>query len=99
MSRYINQQLLIKNKKRYLTLSKYPEIPLSEEDLYMYTNEGDRLDILANNYYKDSKLWWVLSVANPNLPKDSYFIPPGTQLRVPQDINSILVSYKKLNKI
>ncbi len=35
-------------KQMYAT-SRYPEIPLSENDIYVYTSQGDRYDLLALN--------------------------------------------------
>ena len=32
---------------KYLKLKKYPNIPLSEDDIYVITTIGDRLDLLA----------------------------------------------------
>ena len=58
------------------------EIPFSFEDQYVITNEGDRFDILANQYYDDSSLWWVISIANRELNQNSYYITPGTQIRM-----------------
>jgi hypothetical protein len=54
------------NRKRRYTTVKYPEISLDFSDIYVYTTRGDRYDILANIYYGDSSLWWVISTANPN---------------------------------
>ena len=36
--------------KRVYATSRYPEIPLSPNDIYVYTTQGDRYDILALNY-------------------------------------------------
>ena len=33
------------NRKRYYKALKYPEIPLSIEDIYVITTSGDRLDL------------------------------------------------------
>jgi len=68
----------------------YPNIPLSATDVYVITTVGDRLDYLAYTYYKDSSLWWIISSANNNITKGSLFPVPGTQLRIPQDINAIV---------
>ena len=83
--------------KQIYATSRYPEIPLSENDIYVYTTQGDRYDVLALNYYGDSSLWWIISIGNDLLPKNSIFIQEGTQLRIPVEINSILTSYKQLN--
>jgi nucleoid-associated protein YgaU len=77
--------------------SKYPSISLSPTDIYVVTTIGDRYDLLANQYYGDSTLWWIISAANSLLPQNSIFIPVGTQIRIPTDINNILTSYNNLN--
>jgi len=77
--------------------SKYPSISLSSTDIYVVTTIGDRYDLLANQYYGDSTLWWIISTANSLLPQNSIFIPVGTQIRIPTDINNILTSYNNLN--
>lgn len=83
--------------KRYYVNSKYPEVPLSLSDIYVITNEGDRLDILASQYYNDSSLWWIISIANTNLPQNSLYLLPGTQLRIPLNYADVLASYNSLN--
>jgi len=44
--------------------TKYPRIPLSPEDTYVYAEQGDRFDTLALQYYGNSDYWWVISIAN-----------------------------------
>ena len=44
------------NKNRYYTTTLYPEIPPNINDIYLLTEVGDRLDVLANTYYKDNSL-------------------------------------------
>lgn len=82
---------------RYYRDSKYPTIPLSTSDIYVITVDGDRYDLLANQYYNDSTLWWIISIANSFLPQNSIFIPRGFQIRIPQNISNILKSYNDLN--
>lgn len=77
----------------------YPNIPLSKNDFYVITTVGDRLDNLAYNYFRNSELWWIISVANNNITRGSLFPTPGTQLRIPSDINSILSQFEQLNNI
>ena len=100
MNRYSTSQSLTSPQgKRYKGTVKYPDIPLSFDDIYVYTNDGDRFDILASTYFKDSSLWWVISVANPSLPQNSYYPPTGFQLRIPTNISGIISDYEKLNTI
>ena len=63
------------------------------------TDEGDRLDLLANQFYSDITLWWVIAIANPDVVDfGSISMTPGTQLRIPFDLNSIISSFNSLNK-
>ena len=76
----------------------YPNIPLSESDVYVITTIGDRLDYLAYLYYRDSELYWIISAANNNVTKGSLFPTPGTQLRIPTNVNDILLQFDQFNK-
>lgn len=100
MNRYQNAPIL-KNitKKRYFGTTKYPEIPLDFNDIYVYSTIGDRFDLLALQYYSDSTLWWVISIANTTLTQGSYHIPEGTQIRIPANISRIMAQYNALNQI
>ena len=84
---------------KYLKLKKYPNIPLTETDVYVITTIGDRLDLLAYTYYKNPEHWWVISAANNNINKGSMFLTPGTQLRIPTEVQSILNEYKLINNV
>lgn len=85
MGRDSNSRILRNEEgKRYYQATVYPEIPRSNNDIYVITSKEDRYDILANQYYKDSSLWWFISAANPQYI-GSMYPPPGIQLRIPQD--------------
>ena len=99
MNRYQDIRILknLQGRDYYATV-RYPEIPLSESDVYVITTDGDRFDTLAQQFYQDSSLWWIVSIANTDLKQNSLFIPVGTQLRIPTNLTSILDSYFNLNK-
>ena len=98
MSRYqTSSNLKTSGGKRYKGTTKYPTIPLSFEDIYVYSTQGDRFDILAQQYYGDSSLWWIISSANSDLSQNSYYIPEGNQVRIPQNITQILSLFDNLN--
>lgn len=98
MNRYQNITKYITNKgKRFYGTTKYPNIPLSIDDIYVYTTQGDRFDILAQQYYKDSSLWWIIPSANRALPQNSYYIPEGQQIRIPQNIAGVIAEFDALN--
>jgi len=99
MARYTNRTILKTSQGvPYFKGKFYPSIPLSENDIYVITTSGDRLDYLAYMYYLDSELWWIIAVANDNITKGSLFPAPGTQLRIPQNISSILAQFEQFNK-
>ena len=54
--RSIKRNIRIKKNsegKRYYKPLKYPDIPLSPNDIYITTTIGDRLDNLAHQFYND----------------------------------------------
>lgn len=61
-----------------------PNIPLRDDDIYVATETGDRLDTLANQFYGNSSLWWIIASAN-NLHGAFFAVPDGTVLRIPQN--------------
>ena len=99
MYRYQNIQIVKTDSTsdRYYVNNIYPEIPYSENDSYVITVLGDRLDTLAWKYYANAEFWWIITAANPELRKDSLYLEPGIQLRIPQDYNEVLVLYKDQN--
>lgn len=106
MNRYQNiPKTKIQGNLVYKT-SRYPEVPLSSNDIYIYTTQGDRFDTLANQFYNDSSLWWIISIANTNtagtslpsnLPQNSLVIPEGIQIRIPADYASVIREFNLIN--
>jgi hypothetical protein len=96
--RYENPTIKTTNTGRqYFKQKFYPNIPLSETDDYIITTIGDILDTLDYSYYRDSTLWWVISMANNNITKGSLFPEPGTQLRIPTNLNAVISLYTQYN--
>jgi hypothetical protein len=98
MNRYQNiPKTKIEGKEVYVT-SRYPEVPLSEDDIYVYTVQGDRFDTLAQQFYKDSSLWWIISIANTDkLNQNALVIPPGLQIRIPANFASVISDFNTIN--
>jgi len=59
-----------------------PDIPEQSDDISYDVKSHDRIDLLANRFYGDPVLWWVIAVAN-----DMEIIPTdfnvGDILRIP----------------
>ena len=87
------------NKKRIYKALKYPEIPLSIDDLYLITTDGDRLDLLADQFYQDVDMWWIIATANSSIiRRDTFNLKPGLEIRIPIDTQGIMQSFESLNK-
>ncbi len=99
MARYDNIPLILSsNDKPMLQTVRYPEIPKSENDIYVFTTIGDRYDILAQQYYGDSNLWWVISNANNEINKGSLTPPVGSQIRIPANPTPTLSEFSFQNR-
>jgi phage tail protein X len=91
-------RVISKPTRQLFNTVKYPEIPLSINDTYVTSTEGDRWDTLAYTYYGDSSYWWIISIANDSLPQNSLFIPPGIQIRIPANASIIIRQFETLNQ-
>jgi phage tail protein X len=85
------------NNRRIFSTQLDPVIEKDLSDIYVRTVIGDRLDLLAYQYYSDVSLYWIITAANPELRKDSLILEPGTQLRIPADPQKVIKSYIQLN--
>ncbi len=85
--------------KQIYATSRYPEIPLSENDIYVYTSQGDRYDLLALNYYGDSSLWWIIAAGNPNVDLMTLVIPEGVQIRIPGNFSQVISEFTLINQL
>jgi hypothetical protein len=74
----------------------YPSVTLSNEDYYIIARDQDRMDLVAQDYYGDSTLWWVIAMAN-DLPGDTMYPPLGFQLRIPSDASRAIDQFEQLN--
>lgn len=103
MSRYTRIPLIKDPTTKIVRYSsvKYPSISLGNTDLYVYIVQGDRYDKMAQIYYNDSSLWWVIPSANPNLGFDTLYPTIGAQARIPNPsrIPNIISSYERLNGV
>lgn len=68
--------------KRRKSTTILPVVPGGITDVQILTTSMERLDKLANTFYGDASLWWVIAVAN-SLGKGTIIVPPNTLLRIP----------------
>lgn len=85
MGRYENTKIKkLKNGILVKNTTIYHKIPDRDDDMLVMSIDGDRFDLLANQYYGDPSLWWYIAKAN-----DMKFnnIPAGVKLRIPMSIS------------
>ena len=97
MSRYedIGRVTSLEGKK-YLRNAIYPEIPVSDDDIYIKTTGGDRYDTLALQFYGNSSYWWIIASANTS-ERASLVVKPGVQLRIPADKQAAIQLFNNTN--
>ena len=94
-SRYRNNAKKVLSTGRTVLKSRiYPNIALRDDDLYVASETGDRLDTLAYQYYQDSNLWWIIASAN-NVHDGKLGLADGTVLRIPQNYIEILSNFNQ----
>ena len=100
MSRYEDVTTFVDElgKRQYMGV-KYPNVPLQQSDLYIICNTTDRYDTLANTYYGDPSLWWVISIANNATNQDGLYPPLDSYIRIPQDYVGVLNKFNILNDL
>ena len=85
-----------KNGTRYYKPTVVPNVPIKDSDIFVYPIYGDRFDTIAQRYYNDSSLWWIIAKAN-ELSKGQISADPLKKIRIPTEIDDILESVQKSN--
>ena len=88
--RYKNSKIFKdRNNIRYYKSTIVPNIPIRDTDIFAYPLYGDRFDTIANRYYGDPNLWWIIAKAN-EIGKGKISPDPEKKLRIPTEIEPIL---------
>ena len=72
----------------------YPDIPLRDDDIYVATQTGDRLDGIAYQFYGDASLWWIIATAN-NIHDAPLGLTEGTVLRIPRNYAEVIRNFNQ----
>jgi len=90
ISRYLNNNTKkAPDGKTVYKSKRLKRIPLSNEDIYVASQTGDRLDLLANQYYGSPAYWWIIANAN-NIHDGKLGLKDGTILRIPANHMEII---------
>lgn len=64
-------------------IAVFRQFPFAQTDFTYYTwTQRDRVDLLADRFFGDPSLWWVIMDFNPEQP-NPMTIPVGTLIRIP----------------
>ena len=75
---------------------RIPNIPIKDSDIFAYPLFGDRFDTIANRYYGDSNLWWIIAKAN-EISNGKLSPDPLKKLRIPTEIDDIIEAINNSN--
>ena len=82
-NRYSNIETKLKiGKGRVYDCTLLPYVNPTDSDIVIMTQQGDRLDLLANEYYSDSSMWWIIAL-KINLTDIDLTMKEGIILRIP----------------
>ena len=91
VNRYLYSKKTKNNKFKSPT---WPTFERKSTDLYVFSREGDRLDLLSQEFYGDPRYWWVIADAN-HIGKGTFAVQPGLQLRIPKPIDNLMNKLKE----
>lgn len=96
-NRYSSIPVREEQQEKVYSSSVYNIAPESVDDYYVISTTGDRFDVLAQEYYRDSKLWYIIAAANSTVRRDTLFIEPGVQIRIPLPLSRVLLELNAEN--
>ena len=80
MSRYDIVKKITEKGINRIGTADLPKFTENNSDVLLIATDGDRCDLIAQEYYGTTELWWFVASVN-NLKSNN--IQAGTQLRVP----------------
>lgn len=83
-SRYADSALALVSSSRGTNLTVVPsqQREWAFNFTYHQVNGADRIDLLADQYYSDARLWWMIADANPEVLEWST-LTVGQTIRIP----------------
>jgi hypothetical protein len=81
-SRLLFAELLSLDEVEFWDTLVLPDAGTRQDDIQHIVANSDRIDLLAQMYYQEASLWWVIAWANnlEILPTD---LKEGDQIRIP----------------
>ena len=83
---------------RVLRTTQYPKITPKNSDVVYYTRFDDTFMGLANRYYGDQSLWWVIARANSPFTGNTKF-KAGEKIIIPTEFQDFLNEFSRINSV
>ena len=88
MSRYDRIDRIKENGVSRIGTADLPEFKEDNSDILLIAVDGDRCDLISQEYYGSTEHWWFIASVN-NLSTNN--IEAGTQLRVPLSLEQAIL--------
>ena len=88
MSRYDNISKISHNRITRIGTADLPEFKEDNSDILLIAVDGDRCDLISQQYYGTTEFWWFIASIN-NLNTNN--IEAGKQLRVPISVEQAIL--------
>ena len=88
MSRYDNTSKIENKQFVSIGTSYLPKHEEKNSDILLIATDGDRCDLISQEYYGTTQYWWYIASVN-NLKSNN--IEAGTQLRVPVSVKQAIL--------
>ena len=88
MGRYDRVQTISKDKVSRIGTADLPKFKEVNSDILLIAVDGDRCDLISQEYYGTVEFWWFIASVN-NLSTNN--IEAGTQLRVPLSLEQAVL--------
>lgn len=100
MSRYketkvINDRVI---GAKVMSSTEYPVIQSKDSDITYYVRFDDTYMKLANRFYNDQSLWWIIARANGKF-SGNFTMEIGEKIKIPREVGEILRQHNKLNRV
>ena len=99
LSRYDDFSKVRKNFNDNFRLETFPAV--SHEEIsniphnVVIWKESDRMDALAADLLGSAQYWWIICLMNNLVNPFSYNLLPGTLLKIPHDVNTVMSIIKR----
>ena len=88
MSRYDRVRKVSENKISRIRTADFPKAEDKNSDVLLIATQGDRCDMISQQYYGTTEFWWFIASIN-NLNTNN--IEAGKQLRVPISVEQAIL--------